>query len=169
MSKLKVKCFYYKDYTDIYVSNVYLSVDKILSILDIFQNQQVIVLIESDENYTSSLSMMGKSLGMRMILHSHKSRLIIACSIMDLFCLLRKVTVNAIEGMFIANINADSISDERMNSLEEKASRVVKDKISGMSLSINFPENEMIVSLVGSKNEVASMKDEIYRIWNEQT
>lgn len=61
MRKPKVACFHYKRYDDIYVSNVVFSLDVLLSMLDAFPDQKIIVLIESDENNIQILSSIGKS------------------------------------------------------------------------------------------------------------
>ena len=48
MRKPKVACFRYKRHNDVYVSNVSFSTDVLLSMLDAFLEQKIIVLIESD-------------------------------------------------------------------------------------------------------------------------
>lgn len=63
MRKPKVVCFRYKRYNDIYVSDVSFSTDAVLSMLDAFPDQKIIVLIESDENNIQTLSSIGKSIG----------------------------------------------------------------------------------------------------------
>lgn len=50
MRKPKIDCFHYKSYHDIYVSNVSFSTDVLLSMLETFPDQMIIVLIDSDEN-----------------------------------------------------------------------------------------------------------------------
>ena len=63
MRKPKVACFRYKRHNDVYVSNVSFSTDVLLSMLDAFLEQKIIVLIESDENTIQTLSSIGKSVG----------------------------------------------------------------------------------------------------------
>lgn len=59
MRKPKVACFRYKRHNDIYVSNVSFSTDAVLSMLDAFPEQKIIVLIDSDENNIQTLSSIG--------------------------------------------------------------------------------------------------------------
>lgn len=54
----------YKKHDDIYVSNISFSTNVLLSILDVFLDQKIIVLIESDEDKVQTLSKIGKSLEM---------------------------------------------------------------------------------------------------------
>lgn len=168
MSKLKITCFRYKRYNDIYVSNVTFSYDKLLSISDIFPDSKVIVLIESDANYTPILLSIGESIGIATAMFcAHASRYIVVCNIKELLCLLFQANIADFEGLFIANINKDIISDEFMSSLEYTASSLIKKGISDISISINFPENQMIISLNKEKYSVMSIKDKIYGIFKD--
>lgn len=166
MRKTKVACFGYKRYCDVYVSNVSFSTDGLLSILDVFPNKSIIILIETDAKYVQTLSSIGKSIGMaEAISHSPVPRFSAACSKMELRCLLSRVNMDNLEGMFIANVNHDIIPDEFLCSLDRTASSVVKDGISDISISIYFPENEMVISLAKEKYEVLSIKDKIRSIF----
>ncbi len=168
MSKPKITCFRYKRHNDVYVSNVTFSTNELLSIFDIFPEQKVIVLIESDANYTQILASIGKSIGIAAVMpRTHASRFIVVCSKTELLSLLNQADMDDFEGLFIASINKDIISDEFMCSLESTASSMVKDGISDISISINFPENQMIISLIKEKYSLMPVKNKIFGIWGD--
>lgn len=169
MRKPKVACFRYKRHNDIYVSNVSFSTDVLLSILDAFLDEKIIVLIESDANYVQTLSSIGKSIGIaEVMLRSHVSRFSAACNKTELLCLLNRVNMDDFDGMFIASINNDIIPDELICSLDHTANFMVKEGISDISISINFPENQMVISLSKGKYEVMSIKDKICSILGDE-
>lgn len=166
MRKPKVACFRYRRHNDVYVSNVSFSTDVLLSILDAFLDQKIIVLIESDANDVQTLSSIGKSIGIaEAMLRSHVSRFSVACNKTELLCLLNRVNIDDFEGMFIASINNDIVPDELICSLGHTAKSVVKNGISDISISINFPENQMVISLSKKKYEVMAIKDKICSIF----
>lgn len=166
MSKPKITCFRYKRHTDVYVRNVAFSTDELLSILDAFPDQRVIVLVELDANYVQALLSIAKSIGITAVMPCHHaSRFTVACNKMELICLLNQANMEDFEGLFIASINKNVISDEFMCSLEYTANSMVKDGISDMSISINFPENEMVISLIKEKYAAMSIKDKIHSIF----
>ena len=72
-----------------------------------------------------------------------------------------------LEGMFIASINNDIIPEEFVCSLDHTANSMVKNGISDISISINFPENQMVISLSKEKYEVMSIKDKICSIFGD--
>lgn len=166
MKKPKVACFRYKRHNDIYVSNVSFSTDALLSMLDVFPDQKMIVLIESDENNIQTLSSIGKSIGIaEVVSHFPVPRFSAACNKMELHCLFNQVNVNDFEGAFIASINNDITSNELICSIAHTASSMVKCGMSDISLSINFPENQMVISLTKEKYKEMSMKDKICSIF----
>lgn len=168
MRKPRVACFRYKRHNDIYVSNVSFSTDVLLSILDAFPDKKIIALIESDENYVQTLSLISKSIGIAEVMpSSHVPRFLVACNKMELHCLLDRVNMDDFEGMFIASINNDIIPEEFICSFDHAASSMVKNGISDISVSIIFPENEMVISLSKEKYEVRSMKDKICSIFGD--
>lgn len=168
MRKPKVACFRYKRHNDIYVSNVSFSTDVLLSMLDAFPDQKIIVLIESDENNVQTLSSIGKSIGIaEVVSHSPVPRFSVACNKMELHCLFNRVNVNDFEGVFIASINNSIIPNELICSLAHTASSMVKDGVSDISLSINFSENQMVISFAKEKYEVMSIKDKICSIFGD--
>ena len=166
MRKPKVACFRYRRHNDIYVSNVSFSTDVLLSMLDAFPDQKIIVLIESDENNIQTLSSIGKSIGIaEVVSHFPAPRFSAACNKMELHCLFNQVNVNDFDGAFIAGINNSIIPNELIRSIDHTASSMVKCGMSDISLSINFPENEMVISFTKEKYEVMSVKDKIYSIF----
>ena len=168
MRKPIVACFRYKRHNDVYVSNVSFSTEALLSILDVFPDQKIIVLIESDANYVQTLSLIGKSIGIaEVMLRSHVPKFSVACNKKELHSLLNRVNMDDFEGMFIASINKDIIPEEFVCSLDHAANSMVKNGISDISLSINFPENQMVISLSKAKYEVMSVKDKIRSIFGE--
>ena len=168
MRKPKVACFCYKRHNDIYVSNVSFSTDVLLSMLDAFPDQKMIVLIESDENNIQTLSSIGKSIGIaEVVSHFPVPRFSVVCNKMELHRLFNQVNVNDFEGAFIASINNSIIPNELVCSIAHTASSMVKRGLSDISLSINFPENQMVISFTKEKYEVMSIKDKIYSIFGD--
>ena len=168
MRKPKVACFRYKRHNDIYVSNVSFSNDVLLSMLDAFPDQKIIVLIESDENNIQTLSSIGKSIGIaEVVSHFPVPRFSATCNKMELYCLFNQVNVNDFEGAFIASINNSIVPNELICSIAHTASSMVKCGMSDISLSINFLENQMVISFTKEKYEVMSIKDRIYSIFGD--
>ena len=166
MRRLKIDCFRYKRHSDIYVSNVPFSTDVLLSMLDAFPEQKIIVMIESDENNIQALSSAGKSIDIaEVVSHFPVPRFSAACNKMELYCLFNQVNVNGFEGAFIASINNSIIPNELICSVAHIASSMVKCGMSDISLSINFPENQMVISFAREKYEEVSIKDKIYSIF----
>lgn len=168
MRKPKIDCFRYKGHNDVYVSNVPFSTDALLSLLDAFPDKKIIALIESDADYVQTLSSKGKSIGIAAIMHCpHASRFTVACNKTELHSLLSQANIDYLEGLFIASMTEDIISDEFIYSVEHTASSMVKDGISDISISINFLENEMVISLIKGKYAVLSFKDKICSIFGD--
>ena len=166
MRKTKVACFSYKKHDDIYVSNISFSTNVLLSILDVFLDQKIIVLIESDEDKVQTLSKIGKSLEMTVaVALIPVPRFSAACDKMKLSCLFNQIDVNDFEGMFIVSIDDRVIADELVCSIANTANSMVKCGTSDISISINFPENQMIISFAKGKYEVQSIKEKIYSIF----
>ena len=165
MRKPKVACFRYKRHNDVYVSNVSFSTDVLLSMFDAFLEQKIIVLIESDENTIQTLSSIGKSVGIvEVVSHFPVPRFSASCNKTELHCLFNQVNVNDFEGAFIASINNGIIPNELICSIAHTASSMVKCGMSDISLSINFRENQMVISFAKEKYEVMSIKDKICSI-----
>ena len=168
MRKPEVECFRYKRHNDIYVSNVSFSTDVLLSMLDIFPDQKIIVLIEADENNIQILSSTGKSIGIAGIVsHFPVPRFSAVCDKMELHCLFNQVNVNDFEGAFIASINNRIIPSDLICSIAYTASSMVKCGMSDISFSINFPENQMVISFTKEKYEMISIKDKICSIFGD--
>lgn len=168
MRKPKVACFRYKRHNDIYVSNVSFSTDVLLSMIDTFPDQKMIVLIEADENNIQTLSSTGKSIGIaEVVSHFPVPRFSAACNKVELHCLFNQVNVNDFEGAFIASINNKIIPNELICSIVYTARSMVKCGMSDISLSINFPENQMVISFTKEKYEVMSIKDKICSIFGD--
>ena len=166
MKKIKLSCFRHKRYTDIYVNRASFSTDKLLSILDIFPNQKVVVIIDSDEDYIQTLSTVCKSIEItEVILRLHLSIFIIACNKSELISLLSQADIDKFENLFIASIHNDIISDELINSLEHVASSLVKKGVSDILINFIFPEYEMEISLLNEKYELKFFKDKILSIF----
>lgn len=168
MRKPKVVCFRYKRHNDIYVSNVSFSTNTVLSMLDAFPDQKIIVLIESDENNIQTLSSIGKSIGIaEVVSHFPVPRFSAACNKIELRRLFSQVNMNDFEGAFIASINNSIMPDELIRSISDAANSIVKCGTSDMSLSINFPENQMVISFAKGKYEEMSIKNKICSIFRD--
>lgn len=168
MRKPKIACFRYKRHDDIYVSNVSFSTDVLLSMLDAFPDQKIVVLIEADENNIQTLSSIGKSIGIAEVVSlSPVPRFSAACNKIELHCLLNQANTNDFEGAFIASINNCVIPNELICSIGHAASSMVKCGMSDISLSINFPENQMVISFAKEKYKEMSIKDKISSIFGD--
>lgn len=162
MRKIKVTCFRYKRHNDIYVSNVSFSTNALLSMLDVFSEQKIMILIESDENNIRTVSSIGKSIGItEVVSNSPVPNFLAVCNKTELHCLLNRVNVNDFDGMFIANTINSDIPNELISALVDSANSVVKDRISDMSISINIPENQMVITFTKEKYELMAIKDKI--------
>lgn len=96
--------------------------------------------------------------------HSRIPRFSVTCEKMELRYLLNQVNIDNLEGMFIAGINGDIIPEEIICSLDRIANSIVKNGISDISVSIDFPENQVDISLSKEKYDVKSVKDRIRSI-----
>lgn len=164
MIKTKINCFYYMRHNDVYVSNVIFSNDKLLSLLNIFFDGKVFVLIELDLNCVQTLSLICKTIGITDVKSNNKeSRFIMVCSKAELLLLLKQTNMNCIEGIFVANINKEIVLSEYMQSLEYTTNSMVKKGSFDISISINFPENQMVISSRKGKYNVAYIKETIRR------
>lgn len=168
MRKPKIACFHYKKHNDIYVNNVNVSTRELMLILEFFQNQKMIVLMESDTDYSSTLLSTSKSVGIKEIVPCFQtSGFIMVCNKTELLYLFNQIDINAMEGLFIGTIEKDVVSDAFMHSLEYKAGSIVQLGISDIAVSINFSENQMVLSLSKEKNAVISIKNKIRSIFGE--
>lgn len=166
MRKPKVACFRYKRHNDIYVSNVSFSTDVLRSILDAFPEQKIFILIESDATYVQTLSSIGKNIGIAETMPKpYASRFTAVCKKAELLCMLNRANMDDFEGMFIASISNDIMLHRFIYSLDHTVQSMVKDGISDISLSINFPENQMVISLLKEKYAVMSIKDKLCNVF----
>ena len=162
MRKPKVVCFLYKRYNDVYVSNVPFLNDILISMLDAFLDRKIIVMIESDENYIKTLSSISQNIEISEIMpRLYASRFSAVCNKKDLICLIKQVNVKNLSGMFMANVNNDIITDEFIYAFDRIAGDVVKDGMSDVSISIDFPENQIVISLSKEKYMSMSIKEKI--------
>lgn len=98
------------------------STGELLLILDVSPDQKVIVLIESDADYVQTLLTIGKSIGIAEIIpRPHVSRFIVVCNKTELLCLLNQANIDNFEGLFIASIHNDIISDDFIYSFSRLA------------------------------------------------
>ena len=166
MKKTKISCFRYRKYNDIYVSNVSFSSDSLLSILDSLPSDNIIFLIESDVSYLKTLSYVVKELLSKEVMFRFSSSCFtMICNKELLIRFVKLVNIENCDGMFIANVKNDVISDKFFNSIIHEATYMVKNLMSDISISINFPENQMIISLSKEKYEIMSIKDRINHIF----
>lgn len=166
LSKPKISCFRYKMNYDVYVNKVDFSSDQLLSILDVLPNKKVVAIIESDVNFQTALLSLGESIQAKVESHFiSASRLILTCSKDKLLSALSHTNIGDLEGLYIASIIEDNKLDEFAHSIEDQASSMVKNGIADISFSINFSENEMIISLAKAKYSVTSIIDVIRSVF----
>lgn len=168
MRKPKVECFHYKKYNDIYVSGVAFSSKAWLSLLNIFFKQEIIVLTETDESNIKVLSSIGDSMGISAAaVYFPTPRFSAVCSTMRLQCLFNYISMNDVDGAFIADIKAGITPTEFIGSIDRLANSMVKREMSDASVYINFPENEITISFANDKYEVKAVEKRIYSIFGE--
>lgn len=166
MRKPKITCFCYKKFFDIYVSNVSLSTDLLLSTAEAFLCQKTVVLAEAYENRIRALSSIGKSMGIAEAVSLFPvPRFSAVCSKAELHSLFCRAEANDFDGVFIAGINKSVTPNEF---IAHTANAMEKDGISDVSISVNFPENQMVLSFLRKKYDVGSVKEKI-RSMIEQT
>lgn len=162
MRGIKISCFRYRRHIDIYVSNISFSTDALLSMLDLFPEQKIIILIEADEKDIRTISSIMKSIQIAgVVSHFPTPTFSAVCDKPALCCLLNRVNANNFEGMFIANIISSIAPDRLISSLAYSAGSAVKDGISDMSISIIFPENQLDIAFTKGKYEPKSVKDKV--------
>ena len=94
MRKIKISCFPYRNYIDVYVNNVSFATDKLLSILDAFLDQRVIILIDTNIDYARTLLFISKSIGIaEIITRPYVPRFIMVCNKTELLCLLTQANI----------------------------------------------------------------------------
>lgn len=166
MRRPKITCYRYKNYTDIYISNVFISIKKLLSVFDILPDGTMIALIDLGVESNHKLSIVAKEIS-EMIYIPNETRIIVICDKSNLLYLLGKTTSLDVDGMFIADGHSNTVTDELIYSLEYNASRMVKKGNADMSFSIDFLENQMIVSIRNGKHTLQSIKDKIYSAFRD--
>lgn len=167
MSTPKISCFHYKKYNDIYVNNIRFSVDKLLLVLGIFpDNKKVVVLIESGIEYIQALLSICKSIGITTSMLYLQDSVLLICKKTELFCLLKQINLDDVDGLFVTNPENEStyISDELINTIKYKVCTIVRDGFSDISISINFAENEMVISLQKKKFITETVQETISSI-----
>ena len=103
------------------------STDALLSMVDVFTDQNIIILIESDENNIRTASPIGKIIGITSVVSYYfVSRFSATCNKTELRCLLNRVNVNDFEGVFIADIINGVIPNKLISALAVSANSVVK-------------------------------------------
>ncbi len=168
MRKPKVACFRYKKHNDVYISNVSFSTDILLALIDCFPELKLVILIEADENSISALSLIGKNMGIvEEVTDSRIPRFSLVCSKTELRCLLKQIDLDNFEGMFMASVNNNIMPKAVIYSLGHTANTIVQNGISDISISINFLESEMVISLSKGKYEAMSIKDKICSFWGD--
>lgn len=167
MKKPKIACFHYQQYHDMYVSGVSFSTDMLLKMLDDLPDQKIIFLAEADENTIRTISSIGENIGITgSVTHFSAPRFMAICSKAELCRLLDKINTNELDGLFIADVSNSHISNE-LDAAAYTASSMVKRGASDISLEIDFPENQMVISFAKGKYHEASIKDKICSIFKK--
>lgn len=164
MRKPKITCFRYKNYHDIRVYHASFSADVLISLLGLVPDGKVIALIASDMDIGTIVSSLGKGIQIYRGTY-YADTMMFACTKRDLLSLLHQVDIAELDDLFVASVKDDAISDDFMHSLEHSASAIVRTGISDISVSVVFPENEMVISFSKAKYAVKSMKDELCNIF----
>ena len=166
MKKLKLNCWRYRHYTDIYIYHTSPDLSKLLSILHCFFDQQLILILElHDEiNFTA----MGSITQDAKIFHISRNRCIVFCNQDKFMTMLHLIGIHVIEELFIANLNHNEPSENLINFLKYSAAFIVKKGISDIALSIRFPEKEMIISFSKERYSDIFVKNAITGLLKEK-
>lgn len=166
MIKPRVTCFRHKKYTDIYFDNVAFSTKRLIELLEIFSNQTLIAIIETDMDLCPWLHLPGKSARINVsITNTPITSIVMIVDAAELIQLIDYVPYCCFEGLFVANVSDNSHFEELLSSVKSTATLLVKSGMSYMSVSINVPENEMVVSIDKTQYNESHVKDKIYTIF----
>lgn len=165
MRKVKVHCFKYKRHIDIYVNRVDFSTDKWLSIFNIFQQKDIIVLVEADEE--TVLKLIAKERKRKKNFCIWLGKLIATGNAGTLVDSFSSIDASTLDGMFIVHNKRRGKVDEWIKKIELEIGSMVKKGEADISCSINFPENEVFISLAKEEYDFISVKNQIYEIFNK--
>ena len=85
----------------------------------------------------------------------------------DFFDLFSSIDRSALDGMFIVHDEKRRLSDEQIKKIELEIGSMVKKEEADISCFINFPENEVIISLSKEEHDFRSVKNQIYEIFKK--
>lgn len=163
MRKIKISCFCFKKYADLYVNKINFSTDRWLHLFDIFQQINVIVLVEADEETTSELASAGRK--QKKNFRIYREDFVVACNTKELGDLFSEIDTSSFDGMFIVSNERAELSDKVIENIKSGIGFAVKNGEADISCTINFPENEMAVSLSKERYNLTSVKKQIADIW----
>lgn len=159
----KISCFRHRNYNDIYIDNVLFSLDKLILLLDILPEQNLIALIEVKEDITPILIKKIKST-LKLIRESANS-FILKCTKKELIETFKQIDLDDIEEIFIIEIKKESIPNEEIKYLENYANSMIKKGVSNISIVIIFSENEIEISLSKEIYPLKNIKENIKDIF----
>ena len=120
----KISCFRHRNYNDIFINNVLFSLDKLILLLDILLEQNLIALIEVKEDITPILIKKIKST-LKLIRESTNS-FIFKCTKKELIETFKQIDLDDIEEIFIIEIKKEAIPNEEIKYLENYANSMIK-------------------------------------------
>lgn len=156
METLKYKCFRYRNSADIYFSNIFFSSKSVERILTSFLSQNVIAIIDAENDMTSALPMIEKYAIKKNIFTSNYFLPIYSVGLYmdkeDFIDLFDYLFDYHIDGLFIANLNTLANPEELLPIIKSRANSLVKKGLANTALSFNFPENELVISVIDKTN-----------------
>lgn len=165
MIKPRVTCFRYKKYTDIYFDNVAFSTKRLAELLEIFSGQTLIAIVETDIDLYPWLPLIGKSVRTNVSIENTPiTSITMIIDAEELIQLIGYIPY-CFEGLFVANISDNSHFEKLLFSVKSMATSLVKSGVSYMSVSVNIPENEIVVSIDNAQYNKSHVKDKIYTIF----
>lgn len=164
MSKPKIRYFRYKSNTDVYISNMVLPIASIKKIAHLFFEKEMIVIIDTEEDIFSALSQFNERVRKAILdvstIEPPIRSLAIAINQADFDDLIDQLFEYHIEGVFLADFIDGINIQELLLKVKIIAPSMVKREIASVTVSINMPENELIVS-VGSTQDLVLIEDKI--------
>ena len=164
MSRPKITCFRYKHYDDIYIDGLTFPNDKLLAVLTLIPEQKVIALIEAEVDLSPLISMGCADIQIVAVSPSDY-KYAVYCNKIELCDMLSQYGSDNYVELFVAGISKAIIPNELLSSLEYTANSLVKDRVSGMAIYVDFPENQMVISMAKGKYTPSFIKQEIHSIW----
>lgn len=169
MAKIKVNCYSYKKYYNLFFSPVETVSDRFIKIFEIFQDMEAIILFDVWKDYSSIISLIEKDIYSSVIMSDISKMICIAdCDKGELINLLKKINMNNLEGIVVVGKTDNSVAlDELSRKMLQNPLSIMRQKNTDIMLESNFDENEMIISVIKTKYTKKAIKSFVLDIFGK--